>query len=261
MAVKSSKSVFRVLRQLAGEERPIGAADLAKELSLPMTTAVRALSTLEAAGYAERYQASSRYVLGKAARTLAFGFLAQFPVRDLAIPYLQRITLETGVTSSLFVKLGWYAVRVAAVLGPHVVMHNTPIGEARSLLVGAPSLAMLSHLGEDELAEIAGHHSENASQVKAIEKSLPRFRNDGIAMTESIAAPGGVDLAIPLFNNQARPIASIALEGLDPQSAKNFVDPQTPARQIISDLASKTRNELSVSLSHYEHVDPKLIEL
>jgi DNA-binding IclR family transcriptional regulator len=165
------------------------------------------------------------------------------------------------VTSSLFVKLGWYAVRVAAVLGPHVVMHNTPIGEARSLLVGAPSLAMLSHLGEDELAEIAGHHSENASQLGAIEKSLPRFRKDGIAMTESIAAPGAVDLAIPLFNNQARPIASIALKGLDPQSAKNFVDPRAPARQIISDLASKTRDELSVSLSHYEHVDPKLIEL
>ena len=261
MAVKSSKSVFKVLHRLAAEERPIGAADLAKELSLPMTTAVRALSTLEAAGYAERYQASSRYVLGKAARTLAFGFLAQFPVRDLAIPYLQRITLETGTTSSLFVKLGWYAVRVAAVLGPHVVMHNTPIGEARSLLVGAPSLAMLSHLGEDELTEIAGHFSENASQARALEKSLPRFRKDGIAMIESIAAPATVDLAVPLFNNQERPIASIALEGLDPQSARNFVDPQAPARQIISDLASKTRNELSVSLSHYEHVDPKLIEL
>jgi DNA-binding IclR family transcriptional regulator len=261
VAVKSSKSVFRALRQLAGEERPTGAADLAKELSLPMTTAVRALSTLEAAGYAERYQASSRYVLGKAARTLAFGFLAQFPVRDLAIPYLQRITLETGATSSLFVKLGWYAVRVAAVLGPHVVMHNTPIGEARSLLVGAPSLAMLSHLGEGELTEISSHHSETASQLRAIEKSLPRFRQDGIAMTESVVAPGAIDLAVPLFNNQERPIASIALEGLDPQGAKNLVDPQSPARQIISDLASKTRNELSVSLSHYEHVDPKLIEL
>ena len=73
MAVKSSRPVFLVLRALAEAERPLSAGELSGALDLPTTTAARALATLEAAGYAERWQASARFALGPAARTLAFG--------------------------------------------------------------------------------------------------------------------------------------------------------------------------------------------
>lgn len=261
MGVKSSKGVFLVLRQLALEPRPMSAAELSKMLSLPMTTTVRALTTLEAAGYAERFQTSTRYVLGKAARTLAFGFLAQFPIRDLAMPYLQRLTLETGFTSSLFVRLGWYAVRVAAVLGQTMIMHRTPIGEARELSAGVPSKAMLAHLEAGETGAVFARAAPDAAREQALRGELEAIRRDGFALGASLSDPANLDFAVPLFDRQGRAIGAIAIEEAARSSETALVKKDGVPRQIVDELSARIRSEMTVAMSHYDHVDPDAIEL
>ena len=250
-----------MLRWLARELRPTSAAELSKALSLPMTTTVRALSTLEAAGYAERFQTSNRYVLGKAARTLAFGFLAQFPIRDLAMPYLQRLTLETGFTSSLFVRLGWYAVRVAVVLGQTMILHRTPTGEARELVAGAPAKAMLAFLPDEEVAAVIARSGLDAPREAALRAELREIRKAGFVLGASQSDATALDFAAPLFDNKGRAIGAIAIEEAAGSSETALVKPGGAARQIIDELASRIRDESTVAMSHYDHVDPDAIEL
>jgi DNA-binding IclR family transcriptional regulator len=261
VGVKSSKVVFLVLRWLARELRPTSAAELSKALSLPMTTTVRALSTLEAAGYAERFQTSNRYVLGKAARTLAFGFLAQFPIRNLAMPYLQRLTLETGFTSALFVRLGWYAVRVAAVLGQTMIVHRTPIGEARDLVTGVPSKAMLAFLNGDEIASAIARAEMDPPRDEALRAELAERRKVGFVLGASLSDAAALDFAVPLFDNKGRVIGAIAIEEASGSSETTLVKAGGPARQIIDELSARIRDESTVAMSHYDHVDPDVIEL
>src|SRR4051794_20466627 len=116
--------MFMVLRKLASAKQSLSAAEIAQSLELPMTTTLRVLATLDAADYVEKDRSSSTYQLGKVAHTLAFSFMSQFPIRDVALPYLQRLTLETGHTSSLFVRVGWSVLRAAAVLGQNSLIHN-----------------------------------------------------------------------------------------------------------------------------------------
>ncbi len=215
-----------------------------------MTNAVRALATLEAAGYAERHHGTADFVIGRSARTLAFAFMAQFPVRDLALPYLQRLTLETGLTSSLFVRLGWYAVRIGQILGPSVLIHRTSLGEALVLTEGAPALAMLAHLPEPAFEQA----SASAGQER-VARARKQIRAEGIAVAPSPAEPAMFDLAAPLLDRQQRVIAAIAAEGATEEALRAIRDPKSAARQVIDDLAAKIHEESAVELSHYDHIE------
>src|SRR5262249_46476493 len=149
------------LREIAQARGPLSAAEVAKILSVPVTTAARALNTLEAVGYAVRTNGSAKFVLGKAGQRLAYAFMAQFPIRDLALPYLQQLTLLSGHSSSLFIRLGWYAVRIALITGTSSIVNVAPIGEARPLTSGAPSLVMLAQLSKTEFSRALERSAES----------------------------------------------------------------------------------------------------
>lgn len=244
MSVKSSTTVFRVLRHLAAEAEPVSAGEVARVLSVPVTTAVRALATLEAAGYAERHYGTPGFVIGKSARTLAFAFMAQFPVRDLAMPYLQQLTLETSLTSSLFVRLGWYAVRIGLILGPNVLIQHASLGEARVLTMGAPSLAILAHLPDE--ANRLTHAPASACA-------------EDLAVAPNLAEPSLVDVAAALLDRRERVIAAIAVEGVPTDQLRAIRDTNGAARSVMHDLAIKIRDERTMELSHYDHIDPDRI--
>jgi DNA-binding IclR family transcriptional regulator len=252
MSVKSSSTVFRVLRHLAAETQPVSAGEVARALGVPVTNAVRALATLEATGYAERHHGSAGFVIGRSARTLAFAFMAQFPVRDLAMPYLQQLTLETGLTSSLFVRLGWYAVRIGQILGPSVMIHQTSLGEASPLTAGAPALAMLAHLPpvvfEQAMAMAAADHD-------SVVDTRRQIRAEGVAVVRSPGEPAMFDIAAALLDRQERVVAAIAAEGATAELLPTIRHAKSAARRVVRDLAAKIREEDSMELSHYDHID------
>lgn len=259
MGVKSSGTVFRVLKCLGMETGPAGAADLAKRLDVPVTTVVRALATLEAAGFAERHQRSSRYIIGKAARTLGFAFMAQFPLRDLAMPYLQQITLESGQTSSLFVRLGWYGVRIGTISGPSMLIHRAPIGEVRPLPTSAPCRVMLAFLPANEIANAGAFFDIGPSVMEQLLPEADQIRTTRSSLAPSVIDPQARDLAMPLFDHHGGIVASIAVEGIPNGMATAFESPDAVVRQIVAELASKIADGPSVSLSHYDHIDPARI--
>jgi IclR family acetate operon transcriptional repressor len=257
MSVKSSSTVFRALRRLAGETQPVSAAELAATLAVPVTTAARALATLEAAGYAERHQGSPRFVVGKSARTLAFAFMAQFPVRDLAMPYLQQLTLEAGLTSSLFVRLGWFAVRIGRILGPSVLIHQTSLGESVRLTAGAPSLAILASMPEDEFNRALD--SSGSSGDPGLRETCRAVHVSGLSIGPSLVEAGAFDVAVPLLDRRARAIASVAVEGAPSGSLAEWRDAESVGRRVMRDLAAKISREEAVELAHYDHIDPERI--
>jgi DNA-binding IclR family transcriptional regulator len=258
MSVKSSATVFLVLKRLAAEAHPVTAGEMGNAATQTMTVAVRALATLEAAGYAGRHNGTAGFVLGNSARTLAFAFMAQFPARNLAMPSLQQLTLETGLTSSLFVRLGWYAVRIGRIMGPSVLIHHTRQGEAFPLTQGAPALAMLAHLPETAFgAALARDHAERG----AAEALRARTRAEGVAVASSPAEPALSDMAAPLFDRQDRVIAAIAVEGARPEALAALRSPDGAARRVMRELAAALRAESAMDLAHYDHIDADGIAL
>ncbi len=258
MAVKSSRAVFEVLREISRADGALGAADIARMLKLPLTTAARALNTLEAAGYVLRQNGSARFVVGKSGQRLAYAFMAQFPIRDLALPYLQQLTLLSGHSSSLFVRLGWYAVRIALITGTSSIVNVAPIGETRPLTSGAPSLAMLAQLPDDEFARALERSSQPGRAN--LRDQCERIRVQGYAYHVSPLESGGYDLAFSVSDQGRSVLASVALEGLmlDMGHVRAQID---QARQVVSVLQDIVMREAGALVPHYEHVDPDEIDL
>lgn len=256
--MKSSKVIFEALREIAQASAPLSAAEIAKMLSVPLTTAARALSTLEAVGYAVRVNGSAKFVLGKAGQRLAYAFMAQFPIRDLALPYLQQLTLLSGHSTSLFIRLGWYAVRIALISGTSSIVNVAPIGEARSLTSSAPALVMLAQLTEAEFARAIERRAEK--NAAALREACERIRVQGYAWQTSPLESGGYDLAFPLVNPDRSIIAAVALEGLivGAEDSRQQID---QARDVVAPLQQILQQGSSELIPHYEHIDPDEITL
>jgi DNA-binding IclR family transcriptional regulator len=257
LAVKSSRAVFEVLQVISRADTPLGAAEIAKTLSLPLTTAVRALNTLEAAGYALRRGGSARFVLGQSGQRLAYAFMSHFPIRDLALPYLQQMTLISGSSSSLFVRLGWYSLRIALIAGTSSIVNVGAIGEARALTMGAPSLAMLAQLPENEFARAVGHGGGDEARLR---KVCTQVRKQGYALDVSAIESGGYELAFPLSDLTRSILASVALEGFATNLAKSH-DQIEQAGKLLRPLQEVLAHRSDSSTAHYEHIDPDAIEL
>ena len=134
----SAGRALRILEAIGAAERPLGATEVGRALRISPATAFRGLDALERAGYAARYQASAKFVLGKSSAALRQNLLARFPVREVSVPYLRQLAFASGETAALTVRLGWHGLRIAAAPGTNEVTSSPPLGAVRPL---ADSLA------------------------------------------------------------------------------------------------------------------------
>lgn len=258
MSVKSSGSVFEVLRELASATQPASAAELAARLRLPVTSTIRALATLEAANFARRENGSARYVIGGATRLLSHAFMSQFPIRDAALPYLQRLSAVSGVSCSLFQRLGWCSLRIAFVAGTTSIINMSVLGESSSLTTGAAGIAILS--GAKAAFCRQAHAAAPSGSLEDLTARTKLARSTGYALEQSRFDQGGYDLAVPLRAEDGQAFAAIVLEGL--ALSDGLLTRQVPGYlEIISELQLTIDDDPGSFHGHYDHVGPEDIKL
>lgn len=258
MATSSAHYIFDILRIIGTENRPLGASDIRRRLNLTLTTTHRGLNTLERAGYIARYQSSTKYVLGAASHALLHSFFYRFPIRSVALPYMQRLTVISGNTTSLFVMIGWYAVRIATVRGTNEVIHTGPVGETSKLDATAAGRAMLAMLPEDRRLAFADwrFRKAGARPSTATMDLLAKIRQRGMAV--DVRDHQGT-LAYPVIDSAGMPAGALAIEG---QSGLAGDEAQINSyAQIVEQLSHAVRTGTVKALTPYGHLDPDTIDL
>lgn len=264
MSTASSRYIFEILRLVSTAERPLSATEISRSLDLSTTTAHRGLMTLERAGYVARHQLSARYVLGVMSRRLLQSFFARFALHGFAIPYMRQLAIATGETVSLFVQVGWYAVRIASVKGTKEIIHTGPVGEVRDLddgVAGRALLAFMPDAGRERFLAARGRATSGAVR-RALDADLADVRATGVATEASAAQPGWGAVAFVLRDAAGAAVGAIAIEG--------------PVLKLGGRKRSAEWNELAASVAQmealiranparfrnpYGHLDPAGIEL
>jgi IclR family transcriptional regulator, KDG regulon repressor len=215
MSTASSRYIFEILRLVSTEKRPMSATEISRRLRLSTTTAHRGLQTLERAGYVARHQLSARYVLGGMSRRLLQSFFARFALHGFAIPYMRQLAIATGETVSLFVRVGWYAVRIASVQGTKEIIHTGPTGEVRDLDDGAAGRALLAFMPDAERRRFLGELKAglSAARRRALEADIADIRERGVAVEAFQSHPGWAAAAFPLRTGADAAAGAIAIEG------------------------------------------------
>ncbi|ATL32078.1 Transcriptional regulator, IclR family [Streptomyces formicae] len=187
----------------------LSASDLARRLTLPVSTAHRLARTLLDAGFLEQDFRTARYRLGPAVTELGRLSYHQRGLH-LAAPELTDLAERTGVTADLALRSGPHAVIVAGgsvtpKVGLRRPLHSTALGKvllawARPGEGGPSSLPPLFPFTERTIVEPA-----------ALEAELARVRTDGYARNDGESAHGVRTLAVPVLDRTGHARFALAL--------------------------------------------------
>jgi IclR family mhp operon transcriptional activator len=180
------------------------AADLAKRIKVPRTTAHRILDTLVAEGYVIHNQHNHCFQLSQKVRRLAQGNNRDSPISEVARPILRDLCGEILLPVGLTAPVGHdIMLQVSMDHEAPLAQHYLPEGFTFPVTYGAYGRLFLAHCAREvslELIATALSSTPAYLTPHAIptEADLVQIRKRGYAVSARPAAPAGI-LAVPVY--------------------------------------------------------------
>ena len=220
----TSQSLERGLAILSAfrSGRPLlGISELSREVGLSRSTTHRYVATLTGLGYLLQDAPTRKYRLGPRVLDLGFSAINSMELREVAAPYLQQLSDETGYTVNMAILDGLDIVYVercrSARAGQREIDLNLHIGSRLPGYCTSLGKVLLAHLppeGQaDALAAIDFTRRGPNTLVSrsALANELKRVRRDGFAINNEELAYGLRSIAAPIFAHDGTAIAGINL--------------------------------------------------
>jgi DNA-binding IclR family transcriptional regulator len=210
------QKAMAVLELFSPVRREIGVVEAAELLHKPKSTVSRWLAAIADAGLLERDPHSGRYRLSM--RLAVLGEIARDStgMQRLAHPYLEKITAETGETSSLTVMVRSEAMNIDAVLSPRPIIHVGWVGRrfpcyataSGKVLLAWRDSATVKRLVARRLPKLA---SRTITSMDDFQHELARVRDHGYStawreLEDELAA-----VAAPVRDHTGEVVAAIAI--------------------------------------------------
>jgi IclR family transcriptional regulator, acetate operon repressor len=212
---------LQVLLQLASRPGPVGAATLARELSIPRSTVYHLLDVLMEHHFVVHLPDQRGYGLGVAAFEIGSAYVRHEPLELLARPVLRRLVDAIGETAHLGVLHGaetLYLLKEQPAIARVPVTLVTDIGVRLPAQLTANGRSMLAHL---PAAQVRALFPSNAAFVVRTGRgpaSLPQLRHllaaerqRGWAEEDSLITEGLRSVAACAFDHSSRPAAAISV--------------------------------------------------
>jgi IclR family transcriptional regulator, acetate operon repressor len=217
LAVRSVDRAVAILDLLAEAGSRTG-AELARELRVHRSTALRLLGTLERHALVERDSRTARYRLGRRLPQLASVVTGEFDLRYLARPICERLAAETGETATFEllveddivpIEQATASTSVVSVnwLGRRYLVHCTASGKA--FLAFGPDAVRERLLGRPLQAVTPKTVTDRAK----LEAQLEEARRHGIARTHEELELGLDAMAAPVFGPEGDMVAALDVSG------------------------------------------------
>ncbi len=212
--------------------------EIAESSGLSKSTAFRLVRTLSEAGYLVRNPKSQGYRPGLKVLALGFTALSGLKIRQVARPYLEELSEETGETVSLSQLEGLEVVYVDRVRNRSIVGVVLRLGSRIPAHCASMGKAMLAHLPADELnsrlrgASLTPCTPRGNASHGAFRHELARVRHRGYAINDQELEIGLRAVAAPIWDHNRQVIAAINVTGSEHTiSLRRLVDELAPRVQ------------------------------
>jgi DNA-binding IclR family transcriptional regulator len=236
---QGAERVGQILELLSLAARPLALQELSRSLGLHASTAHRVLKSLEDEGLVTRADGTELYRLGPTILRLSSRMLSQFPVRDVAAPYLYRLASDLALTVSLSTYEDGYVTYLDCKESPepiHIVLRAGGTAPAHCIPSGWVQLA---HLGDDEIDRLAErglcpYGSGKPVDVDELKRHLRGVRRRGYA-TGGDWLPGVDGVAVAILDGDERPLGAISTIAFAGQIQPGKVPEMVAAMQHAAD--------------------------
>lgn len=212
--IPNLKNACQVLVLLSTEKEPLTVSDLAKRLSVPRTSMVRIMSTLEAEGMVEKRQKG--YRAGALLFRSGLMALRQSNLRVLGREVLGRLSAATGETAHLAQRVGHQMLILEVSESPNTVRAASQAGRLVDIHCSATGKVMLAHAVDDVPGLLAGHKLEARTEntitdLDTLMKALEQVREQGYALDDVEYVAGVRCCAAPVYDPVGDVVAAIGI--------------------------------------------------
>ena len=217
--VRSIDRCFDILEMLMDSGREMSLADISRNLEAPKSTVLTIVRTLTARGLLALDEVRKVYGIGVGFSRFATHGLHPVSLEAIAKPHLEKLTQETGETSTLALVEGHSVFYSCAVQGPQVIQYVGPIGVARPLHCTASGKLALAQMDEAAVkgyirkAGLTRFTSRTITRAGALAAELEKIRKDGFSTSFGEISNDLFGVAAPIRNREGEVIASVNLVG------------------------------------------------
>lgn len=189
--------------------------ELAGELQIPRTSALRITETLLEAGYLARNE-DGAFTLGTALVQIGVKALDQLDIRGFARPVLKALAADTGESTHLAVLNGKQSILVEVADSPHPVRIASRPGTMVDLHSSSTGKVFLAFSIPEphafcETLTLTAYTERTDHTVDAVMASIEKTRLQGYAMDDEEYLPGVRCIAAPVFNAFGKTIAAVGI--------------------------------------------------
>lgn len=249
-----SQSLERGLAVLGcfdGKHSVLGIADLADALGLSRSTTHRYAVTLVELGYLEQ-EPNRKYRLGLRVTDLGMSALNSIPWREHALPHLQRLTRDTGLTTLLGILDGTEVLCVQVARSRGAAVAESELG----LHVGSRVPSYCTALGKVLLAYTSDAERKRAldelkltkrgpntiTAKKRLLQELDSVNERALGIEDQEFASELRALAVPVYDDQAEVTAAIGLISVGETPVEKLVAGYSAALQRAAAKVSTHRS-------------------
>jgi IclR family transcriptional regulator, pca regulon regulatory protein len=236
--VGSVRHVLDVFKSFDRDHAQMTLSAVSERTGMTRAGARRYLLTLEHLGYIRKDDRQFR--LTAKVLELGFAFLSTMPLSDVARPYLQWITRETGEITGLAVLDQHDIVHIAGSTVERTLAPTLTIGRRFNALYASSGRAIAAFLEPQQVedllktCEIAALTPYSLKTKEEIRAELKAVRRQGYAVVDQEVEGGVRSIAVPVLNRQSVPLAAVTvLTNVATVSKKQLVEEILPVLQRI----------------------------
>ena len=245
--IPNLRHACRVLKLLGQDNRGYKVTEVAKQLKIPSTSALRIASTLLAEGFLRRE--NGQLFLGPVLIHLGTRALSATEVRDLAQPVLQHLSRVTDETAHLALPCDNRSLIVAVYDSPHPLRAASSPGTLTDLYTSSTGKVFLAYLHRRRIAEVLAQHpprrrtSRSLTTLDALEAEADRVLIDGYGLDDEEFNEGVRCLAAPVMGSHGGVVAAIGITAATVRFTKERVSEiathvKAAARRLSAALGS-----------------------
>ena len=245
--VKSVDRALHLLEIMADEKREVELKELCKKTHINTTTLYRLLQTLKNKGFVAQNPYTGRYRLGVKLLELGHAVSNQIELREIALPFLQKLMEKTGETANLVMLDEGEAIYVEKVESPASLRTFHRIGTqapAHATGVGKVLLAALSSEKVREIMRSEGlcNLTENTiTSPQDLQKELEKIRKNGFGIDNEECEVGAKCIAAPIRDYTNQVVAAVSVSG---PSARLSEERLNELAEVIKDTAHKISEKI-----------------
>jgi IclR family pca regulon transcriptional regulator len=194
----------------------LGIADLARITGLSKSTIYRLVYTLRSLGYVILDGQGHKYTLGPKVLDLGFAVLSSLDIREIAQPYLLRLSHLVKETVNLAVLDEWNLVYVERIKTQQIVNINLHVGSRLELYNTAMGRVLAAFRSDSwlkqylkylkKIPEAEPYWKNNGGKLLKI---LSKVRNKDFSLNNQELTPGLLSVASPVRNREGQVVAAV----------------------------------------------------